>query len=93
MTRRARRMVGAIVFGALGALGALGVGAGSVGTAAAATAEGYQRVPVEGAPITIAVPDDWELRPITKAGAKVILKENPQLADQGVTVGDRKSVV
>jgi hypothetical protein len=80
MTRRAGRIMGAIVFGALA------LSAGSVGTATAATSDGYQRVPVEGAPLTIAVPDDWELRPITRAGAKVILKENPQLADQGVTV-------
>jgi hypothetical protein len=56
------------------------------GTAAPATPDGYQRVPVEGLPLSIALPDDWSTRSLPRSGAKKVLKENPDLVEQGLTV-------
>jgi hypothetical protein len=49
------------------------------GTAVSATPDGYQRVRVEGTPVSIAIPDDWEIQAMTRATAKKLMKENPDL--------------
>jgi hypothetical protein len=79
MSQLARRGVMCVVLCAV-TLGLLG------GTAVPATPDGYHRVHVEGTPVSIAVPDDWQIQSLTRATAKKLLKENPDLADAGTTV-------
>src|SRR5687768_15023275 len=53
------------------------------GSPAHAALDGYTRVRIKEAGITFVVPDDWEGIVMTRAAAKEVLKNNP---DMGVTV-------